>query len=1012
VNGFIDTLLLHFTAGGTKLLTLRPEQAAEGADDPTAVGWRAWALADALHRAGQWERAKLWINGAISALGKAVPAGQHRQRRLLKAEVFATAGQLLYGQGDLGDAIHPLVEADARWVELCDVVAGPPDSPAWRELAEELRGLAFAVDPEHTVIPLKGLVQDDWLVRTWRHERLVGRRTDVAADLASVLSAAHLPDEARDVSRRARRWLVQHYVQRPSYDPERIKRLLEYVDNPEQWRELLPDLDEPVRPYVDGQARVPLARLAMIEGNLQVEAGDVEGSIETFGDAIELLREQGGDATELSAQARLLFNQGNSYLRLERYQDARSSYRQSDAMFEAVGDWASRDRVWQAELIASSRSDRQADLLDEARRSVVEAEGTIADRPDVKNRFVDKAPIEPGYQLLLGQLARRGTVADADDYLRLIRALREPEALADLPDQPVEASDLAGRVTSPLHVLDAHLRHLPGTSVLVLQSAAQVLTYLALRAGDGPLEERLLFGALDAGTPPLLERLLRLHLAELDAMLTGRLAARSAPAPELVETCAAAWRQLPGPLRACLLASSVILYAPDPFASIDEIPIELLRTEQGWLGTTRVIARQLTFRTLMELLSPNRAPSLLSNRAYLVRAEDPPGFDPLPRADAEMDRVERSMRLLGLDPERAGALTTERVQRALDAGFRVFHYAGHGIANTLSEGLPLAGSQLVQPRQFSMLDGYRTPFTYLSACEAGRSRYVAGGRPTGIAGRLLEKGAPAVVGCLQAVPDEVAERMSAAFYRAAKEAPAGEALRLARLKLEDEGYNPACWGLFTHHGDPHVTLSPTTEPRQTRLLTASWSTHLNRWVAARRPQDRTACLAGLQDAQAGASPPLERDLRAAAALVEQSFQPAAGAHGPAQEALCERIGRADLIGGAALRLLLAMEALQGPSAPSDRRRAARELRLGLAWSQGLHDGLAWAAFALPFATQELVAAPLKTTLLMLKEATGILESWAHLAPEYASIHDAAKTALDGLQGTLVVDAEDFGTAPY
>ena len=72
-----------------------------------------------------------------------------------------------------------------------------------------------------------------------------------------------------------------------------------------------------------------------------------------------------------------------------------------------------------------------------------------------------------------------------------------------------------------------------------------------------------------------------------------------------------------------------------------------------------------------------------------------------------------------------------------------------------------------------------------------------------------------------------------------------------------------------------------------------------------------------------------------------------------------------------------------------------------------HCGLAWAALALPFATQELVAAPLKTAVLMLEESTGILESWARLSPEYASVRDAAKTALNGLQGTLVVDATAF-----
>jgi CHAT domain-containing protein len=232
----------------------------------------------------------------------------------------------------------------------------------------------------------------------------------------------------------------------------------------------------------------------------------------------------------------------------------------------------------------------------------------------------------------------------------------------------------------------------------------------------------------------------------------------------------------------------------------------LFRTEQGWLGIDHTIVRHPSPATVMSLLS-RVSPGHVANRAYVVRAEDPPGFVPLPDADLEVAQVMRCFRLLGREALTEARPNAEALIEALDAGYRVIHYTGHGLADDLSEGLPLAREQALQPDDLSGLSGLRTPFVFLSACQVGRTRYVLGGKQSGLAIGLIEKGAPAVVGCLHAVPDRVARLMATTFYRAARTHPVGAALRLARKRLADEGIQPACWAVFAVYGDPAATIS-------------------------------------------------------------------------------------------------------------------------------------------------------------------------------------------------------------
>ena len=437
---------------------------------------------------------------------------------------------------------------------------------------------------------------------------------------------------------------------------------------------------------------------------------------------------------------------------------------------------------------------------------------------------------------------------------------------------------------------------------------------------------------------------------DVAAVSTGRLPADHRAGAELERAAAALWATLPERGRQLILGARTILYLPDNFGVLDEIPLELLRHDDGWLGLSHVIARFPSHRVLAETLSPNRLPSLLGTRAYVLRARNPPDLDPLPSADAEAERVPRYLRLLGLEPERHDGGTADELRAVLDDGYRIVHYVGHGLADRLSgESLVLSDDESLEPRHMAQLDGFRTPVVYLSACDVGRSRAIAGGRQRGIAMQLLEHGAPAALASLQTVPDRVAARIAAAFYRAAAAEPIGLALRQARRALDAEGLAPSCWALCVLHGDPAVTLAPGLGPmRQTCQATASWASELVRSLATGGHETARTAPADVRDA-------LDRS-------------------DDVPEKLIERVEERDLLGGAALRMRRAL-----------RRGSVPALRQGLEIAGAVEDRLAVALFYAALARSGTTDIAAELLALYADEAEAAGAGWAASSPAYASL---------------------------
>jgi hypothetical protein len=269
------------------------------------------------------------------------------------------------------------------------------------------------------------------------------------------------------------------------------------------------------------------------------------------------------------------------------------------------------------------------------------------------------------------------------------------------------------------------------------------------------------------------------------------------------------------------------------------VPFELLRHEQGWLGTTHVVARCPSFQYLEELVAPNAYRPLPAARATVAQVAAVEQLGVLEEAEADADTALRAATLLGLEPELRHVGDTADA-RTLFAGTALVHYIGHGFASELGEWLPVSAETAITPDEVEWPADEAAPAVFFNACLVGRVRHVAGGRQKGWAITLLARGAPAVIGALASVPDTACPLIAREIYRAAAQVPLGEALRRARERLEGEGHHPLLAAAYVLHGDPNALLTRRLEgPRATADLTARWPARLTRRLATgeRQPLD-------------------------------------------------------------------------------------------------------------------------------------------------------------------------------
>jgi CHAT domain len=552
--------------------------------------------------------------------------------------------------------------------------------------------------------------------------------------------------------------------------------------------------------------------------------------------------------------ARLHANRARALLGLGRATEAVDEYDVALEGLHAAGATADAAVIALSPMIARAGAGEPVSTAELTRAiATMEAQAALLEGGD--GRLM--AMIEYARRLLLSQMAREGA-DDLEAVIGLIEVLRDDRPLIRrlmTDDDPVLA-----RVSRPFAILGERLRRLPGTVLVVIEPQIEgpghTPVFLTVSANGWHL-------AVSETAHEALYGLVRQADAERETLLTGEIAPRTPPSVALIEAAEAGWRALPAEVREAIRAAHTVIYLPSGGASVADIPFELLRHEDGWLGVSHVVARCPSIQYLEEALAPNARRPAADPRFAVASAVDPsPGLVVLGEADAEMELVTRAAGLLGLSPE---PLLLDEPRAALDAFTHraVVHYVGHGFANPIGELLPLSGGAVLNASELSEGDGDRAPFVFFNACLLGRVRHIAGGRQRGWALRLLDRGAPAVVGALATVPDSVCVPVARAFYTAARTAAAGEAMRQARARLDGGGMHPLVWAAYVLHGDPFAGIAAQA-PGSAADMVRDWAAEATRLVATGRDVDERQG-AEEDDLAAAVDVRLERDPEGAAA---------------------------------------------------------------------------------------------------------------------------------------------------
>ncbi|MGW2635749.1 CHAT domain-containing protein [Streptomyces sp. NPDC001348] len=182
------------------------------------------------------------------------------------------------------------------------------------------------------------------------------------------------------------------------------------------------------------------------------------------------------------------------------------------------------------------------------------------------------------------------------------------------------------------------------------------------------------------------------------------------------------------------------------------------------------------------------------------------GFDPLPHAGLEIERVRRVVPD-GVTLAGPGA-TRERILAELPR-HSWFHFAGHGTQDPLRPAesaalIPydfLPGQRAVRRADVATLRTDRAEVAFLSACRTATGTMDLADEAAHLAGAFLSAGFRQVIGSQWAVRDRLAAQVAGDFYRLAADPDhSAEALHEAVRTVRAAAGSPCAWAPFVHFG--------------------------------------------------------------------------------------------------------------------------------------------------------------------------------------------------------------------
>jgi hypothetical protein len=777
--------------------------AAAGGEPSQRRAWRLWLEAQWAYNAGAIQLARIALDTAERMMAESASAP------IWVTECNGLRAKLHQEDGEPARAWTLMIPATNRWLELGRIFARPTAEAGAliQAVMAGVHAMVTAVLDQGTPQELVGVDETTRLkavVGLWMADRLPSEATETTARAVGLTAKVHGYVDARKVVNDAlaatRQWQVPWWQQAPFEIKLRLA-LSVAAEDERRYASALGQLDDAL----------------ILAGQLPEER----------------------QRTRLTAEIRA--NRATDLWLLGRPAEAAAEFDRLSVDFRAQGAFVDAQRMDTNALRARHQAGEPVSTEAAAER-VFAMEAAAAVLPGHHDGLM--IDLEDARRWQLSMLAEEHTT-DIDGVIRLLEALRD--------DQPhlrggFHADRAVTHVSRPFTVLAARLRMLPDTTLVVVEPGqsgvrepAPVFLVVSSRGPGEALRWEL---ASSAAAGIALNDLGRCASVERDALLSGEISVRAAPSQTLTSVAAAAWTALPDEVRDAIRSGRTVIFMPSAAGPTDAFPFELLRHENGWLGTTHIVARCPSFQVLETMLAPNSRRPADDASALVVTASPSPTSGALADAESEVAIALHAATLLGLESERR--ILNDR-PTLLDAftGRAVVHYIGHGFASPIGEFLPLPDDGVVSASEVPNSAGGRTPFTFFNACLLGRVRHIPGGRQRGWALRLLERGAPAVVGALEAVPDSICAQVAEAFYAAVWKAPLGEAMRLARARLHKDGMHPLLWAAYALHGDPNAGIS-TRITSSTADQTRRWPALLTRLLATDMPAYRAELLDALE----------------------------------------------------------------------------------------------------------------------------------------------------------------------
>ncbi len=206
-----------------------------------------------------------------------------------------------------------------------------------------------------------------------------------------------------------------------------------------------------------------------------------------------------------------------------------------------------------------------------------------------------------------------------------------------------------------------------------------------------------------------------------------------------------------------------------------------------------------------------------TNRSSIIKSLFRMRFAPLPGTKAEAEAIKATFSkksILEYQDNKATESTLMKIKQP-----NILHIATHGFFindNTipnpmLKSGIALAGANasaikgksdgIVTALKLSGLDLKGTDLVVLSACQTGVVDINSTDSVSGLSKAFIQAGAKDIVMSLWSVDDEATKDLMTSFYQEMKEnRNYAESLKVAKLKMIEEGRHPFYWGAFVLSG--------------------------------------------------------------------------------------------------------------------------------------------------------------------------------------------------------------------